>query len=85
MIPCDKIEASDVARMFLRYVWCNHGLPDTIVLDCSKQFVSAFYNELCAQLRIDPRFSTGHHPETDRQTENANAAMEQVLRAYTNY
>ena len=85
MIPCAKMEAIDVARMFLRYVWCNHGLPDTIISDRGKQFVSAFHDELCKQLKIDPRFSTGFHPETDGQTENANAAMEQVLRAYTNY
>jgi hypothetical protein len=85
LIPCSKMEAPDVARMFLRHVWCNHGLPDTIVSDRGTQFVSAFHDELCSQLKIDPRFSTGYHPETDGQTENANAAMEQVLRAYTNY
>ena len=85
LIPCNKMEAPDVARMFLRYVWCNHGLPDTIVSDRGKQFISAFHDELCSQLKVDPRFSTGYHPETDGQTENANAAMEQVLRAYTNY
>jgi hypothetical protein len=85
MIPCDKMEAVDVAQMFIRYVWCNHGLPDTIISDRGRQFVSAFHDELCRQLKIDPRFSTGYHPETDGQTENANAAMEQVLRAYTNY
>ena len=85
LIPCSKMEAPDVARMFLRHVWCNHGLPDTIVSDRGRQFVSAFHDELCSQLKIDPRFSTGYHPETDGQTENANAAMEQVLRAYTNY
>lgn len=79
------MEASDVARMFLRYVWCNHGLPNTIVSDRGRQFVSAFHDELCAQLKINPRFSTGYHPETDGQIENANAAIEQVLRAYTNY
>jgi hypothetical protein len=31
LILCSKIEALDVARMFLRHVWCNYGLPDTIV------------------------------------------------------
>jgi hypothetical protein len=85
LIPCAKMEAIDVARMFLRYVWCNNGLPDTIISDRGKQFVSAFHDKLCKQLKIDPHFSTGFHPETDGQTENANAAMEQVLRAYTNY
>lgn len=85
LIPCKGMEAPDVARMFLRHVWCNHGLPRSIISDRGPQFVSAFHDELCKQLGVDPRFSTGFHPETDGQTEIANALMEQVLRAYTNY
>ena len=85
LILCSKMEAPDVVRMFLRYVWCNYGLPNTIVSDRGRQFVSAFYDELCSRLKIDLRFSTSYYPETDGQTENANATMEQVLRAYTNY
>ena len=85
LIPCSGMEAPDVARLFFRHVWTHHGLPLTIVSDRGRQFTSVFHNELCKQLKIDPRFSTGYHPETDGQTENANAVMEQVLRAYTNY
>ena len=34
---------------------------------------------------IDAKLSTGYHPETDGQTERANATMEHYLRAYVNY
>ncbi len=66
-------------------MWIHRGLPDTIISDRGTQFTSAFWDELCKQLKIDARLSTAFHPETDGQTENANAVMEQVLRAYTNY
>lgn len=85
LIPCSRIEAPDVARLFHRHVWVHHGLPDTTVSDRGRQFVSAFWDELCRQLKIEARLSTAYHPETDGQTEIANSAMEQVLRAYTNY
>ena len=85
LIPCSSIRAPDVANLFYQHVWKLHGLPDTIVSDRGTQFVSAFWTELCQQLRIDPRMSSAFHPETDGQTENANAVMEQVLRAFTNY
>jgi transposase InsO family protein len=85
MIPYSRIEAQDVARLFVRYVWCNHGLPNTIISNQGTQFVSVFYDELYQQLKINPRLSTGYYPQTNGQTENANAVIEQVLRAYANY
>jgi len=85
LIPCKEITAPETARLFLRYVWANQGLPTTIVSDRGSQFVSAFWTELCSRLKITALLSSAYHPETDGQTENANAAMEQVLRAYTSY
>jgi hypothetical protein len=85
LIPCSEITAPAVARLFLWYVWKLHGLPDTIVSDRGSQFVSAFWDELTKQLRIDARLSTAFHPETDGQTERMNAVMEQYLRAYVTY
>jgi hypothetical protein len=36
-------------------------------------------------LGIEQRLSTGFHPQTDSQTEQMNAIMEQYLRAFINY
>jgi hypothetical protein len=47
--------------------------------------MSAFWDELCKQLRIETRLSSAFHPETDSQTERTKSTLKQVLRAYTNY
>ena len=47
--------------------------------------MAAFWQPLCGRLGIDNRLSTAFHPETDGQTERANAVMEQYLRAHVSY
>jgi hypothetical protein len=39
---------------------------------------------VCAQLNIKQNISTAYHPQTDRQSEQANARVEQYLRIYGN-
>ena len=36
-------------------------------------------------LRIDAKYFTAYHPETDGQTERPNAIMEHYLQAFVNY
>jgi hypothetical protein len=85
VIGCHDISAPTVARLFLDNVWKYHGLPNSIVSDRGSQFVSAFWDELTKQLKINARLSTAFHPETDGQTEIMNSKVEQYLRAYVNY
>ncbi|KAI1506857.1 hypothetical protein Ptr86124_014202, partial [Pyrenophora tritici-repentis] len=63
----------------------ERGFPTTIVSDRGSQFVSHFWKELCHRLGVTPKLSTAYHPETDGQTEVANAGLKCYLRAYTNY
>ncbi|TKA68421.1 hypothetical protein B0A49_13253, partial [Cryomyces minteri] len=84
-IACKSMDATELARVFLIHVWKLHGLPDSILSDRGMQFVSAFWRTLTARLGIQARLSTAYHPESDGQTENANASMEQYLRMYVSY
>src|SRR5437763_15226293 len=79
------IEVPTVARLFLKYIWKHHRLPDSIISDRGTQFVSTFWDELTRQLKIDARLSSAYHSETDRQTEYTNATIEQFLRTYILY
>ena len=85
MIPMKSLDTVSVAENFVKYVFKLHGLPDSIVSDRGTQFVSDFWEALCSRLQIKARLSTAYHPETDGQTENANAVMEQYLRMYCSY
>ncbi|KAG0155432.1 hypothetical protein PDIDSM_1009 [Penicillium digitatum] len=66
--------AEEVARLYTRHVWKLHGLPNTVVSD-----------EDPSSACESPTCSTAYHPETDGQTERANAVLEQYLRAYVSY
>ena len=86
LIPCtDTITAEGLARRYIKYVAKTHGLPKTITSDRGSLFTSKFWKALCARWGIDIRLSTAFHPQTDGQTEKANAVMERYLRAYINY
>ncbi|KAG0155742.1 hypothetical protein PDIDSM_2915 [Penicillium digitatum] len=77
--------AEEAARLYTRHVWKLHGLPNTVVSDRGPQFVAQFWKHLTKRLRITNLLSTAYHPETDGQTERANAVLEQYLRAYVSY
>ncbi|KAI0992802.1 hypothetical protein K3495_g15382, partial [Podosphaera aphanis] len=84
--PCHTtMKAKDLAKIFVRDIWRLHGLCDSIVSDRGPLFVSDFWKEFCHRLQINVMLSTAYHPETDGQTENANAFMEQYLRQYIDY
>ena len=84
-VPTTSMEVEEAANSFYQNVWKLHGLPDALISDRGTQFTSDFWDIMCKRLRIDARLSTSFHPETDGQTERANATMEHYLRAYVNY
>ena len=80
-----QMTASELAKLFTKEVWKHHGLPDSIVSDRGSLFVAELWKAICHRLRISNDLSTSFHPETDGQTENANAVLEQYLRHYVDY
>ena len=88
-IPCTKEDngtnAEATAAMFLRHVWCYHGLPISLTSDRGPQFASKMWDSLCKLLGIKAKLSTAWHPETDGQSEIANQEMERYLRSYVNH
>lgn len=86
LIPTrDSCTTEDLAKLYVRNVAKLHGLPKTIVSDRGSTFTSNFWRSLCNFWGITLKLSTAFHPETDGQTEKANAVMEQYLRAFVNY
>ena len=49
------------------------------------EFVSSFFQTLDKALDMKLHFTSGYHPEGDRQTERTNQTLEQYLQVYCNY
>src|SRR5277367_5741646 len=80
-IPYHKtIDAKEVARLYIHYIYCIFGPPDTVVSNRGPQFISAFWNEFTYILGIKLKLSTAYHPQTDGQTEIVNQYLDQRLR-----
>jgi hypothetical protein len=63
--------------MFLQDIWQLHELPNTIILDCRKQFSSDFWQQLYTGLQIQLWLSTGFHLKTNGQIKCVNAVLQQ--------
>ncbi|XP_071728214.1 uncharacterized protein [Rutidosis leptorrhynchoides] len=75
--------AHQIATVFIDNVYKLHGLPETIVSDKDKVFLSLFWQELFRQLKAELHLSTAYHPQTDGQTEIVNKSVECYLRCMT--
>ena len=85
-IACSKTAtAEQTADLFLDHVVRHHGLPDSIVSDRGPQFSSRFWRRLWSLLRASTNLSSGHHPQSNGQTERVNQVLEQYLRCYATY
>ena len=84
-VPCTKEETTyRTAELFRDHVWCQHGLPSTVVSNHGLVFASNFLGELYKLLGIKRKMSTAFHPQTDGQTEWLNREINQYLRTYIN-
>ena len=82
-ISCTKEEnALTTAELFRDHVWCQHGLPSSVVSDCGLIFASHFMGELYKILEIKRKMSMAFHPQTDGQTEKLNHEINTYLCIY---
>ncbi|XP_031108696.1 uncharacterized protein LOC116013188 [Ipomoea triloba] len=61
--------AENVAMIFMENVYKLHGLPENIVTDRDKVFLSRFWQSIFKQLQVQLSMSTAYHPQSDGQTE----------------
>jgi hypothetical protein len=85
LFPCSKgVDATGVTAIYAQQVFPHYGIPRKIISDRDPRFTASFARAVCAQLNIKQNISTAYHPQTDGQSEQANAQLEQYLRIYGN-
>src|SRR3979490_434312 len=75
----DTITALILAKLFMLHVFSKHGVPSHVTLDRGSEFMSSFFRSLGKALDMKLHFTSGYHPEGDRQTERMNQTLEQYL------
>jgi len=85
-IPYSKdLDVRQFANLFIKEILRLHGLPHDIITDRGTLLTSDLWKETTGKLGIERQLSTAFHLQTDGQTEQTNAILEQYLRAYINY
>ena len=83
LIPClETISSQLLINILFKEIFRLHGFPSSIITDRGPVFASSFVRDLYHLLKIQPRFSSAYHPETDGQTERLNGIIQQYLRAF---
>ena len=81
----DTITSSDLACLFILYVFSKYNIPSYITSDRGLEFVLNFFHSLGTALYIQLYFTSGYHPKGDGQTEHMNQTLKQYLYVYYNY
>ncbi|KAA0041350.1 retrotransposon protein, putative, unclassified [Cucumis melo var. makuwa] len=74
--------AKQVAEKFVEEIISKHGIPNSIVIDRDKMFLSHFWKKLFAAMEMSLKRSMVFHPQTDRQTEQIGDEVYLKLRPY---
>src|SRR6202040_2254656 len=72
--------AEDLAVLFFDHWFCENGLPDEIVSDRDKLFISRFWKALTALCGVKLKMSSSYHSQTDGSSECSNKTINQSLR-----
>jgi transposase InsO family protein len=83
-IPLSNLLSSrETADLLVSHILRLHGIPSDIVSDRGPQFTSQVWRAFCTALGIKVSLSSGYHPQTNGQTEQANQELETAIRCVT--
>lgn len=72
-----------VVEDFMDNIHKLHGMPNAIITDRDRIFTSGLFHKIFKAKKVQLRFSTAYHSQTDGQTERVNQCLESYLRNMT--
>ena len=73
---------TDIANILINEIICRYGIPLYILSDNGLKFVSQLFNDVCASLDIQRKFTANYHPQTN-MTECVHRILKAQLAIYT--
>lgn len=80
-VPLPNHTANTIARAFVEHFVCLHGIPDSIVTDQGREFMSKIFTT-CKLLKIDKINTTAYHPQSNGALERSHTTLAEYLRHY---
>jgi hypothetical protein len=85
LIPVKKdMSVERLIRQYMIYVYCNYGLPVSIVSDQDPRFDADLWKGLWSIAGTTLHTEAAKHPQTDGQSERTIQTIKQILRMYLN-
>ena len=78
-VPLSHITMGKVVLAFMETIVCRYGLPEKMLSDLGKQFVSTLMVEVCLRLGIEQVFTSPYHPQTNGMVERFNGTLKRML------
>jgi transposase InsO family protein len=68
-------QGTNNSEFFWQNIICRFGVPRELTVDNGKQFDSYTFKEYCKSLGTHAKFSSVHHPQSNRAVERANGLI----------
>src|SRR3954464_6863935 len=78
--PLADIKASNIEKFVWKSIISRFGMLKVIITDNGTQFNCKSFKEFCQKWRIDLRFASAAHPQTNGQAESANKSILSALK-----
>ena len=79
----ETITSEQLAKIFIRRVIAEHGVPSMVVSDRGPQFVAKMWDAVLRIMGAKASLTTAHHLQSDGQSERMIQSLLCLIRTYT--
>ena len=79
--PLVTADATEVAWVLYREIFCRYGAPDSLLSDRGQAFLSKLVSELCQIFQVTRLRTSSYHAQTNAQCERFNSYIASSLRS----
>ena len=81
-IPLPNHTANTISKAFVEHFICLHGIPQSLVTDQGRDFMSKMFSTCCKLLKIQKIHTTAYHPQSNGALERSHRTLAEYLRHY---